>query len=271
MEKITQNSSRDFSAIFNLVKKQIPFTFVRFSDGEMEVIRNEQFFIGDGKISWRKGSYDYYYPEFDKKEFIPDRDFKFRDDLLVSANYKSSNYIKGIPATHNNAVDDRDLMIRFNDYSVENLTFSDLLINHNFLKFRKNIFPLFFNYQHVFLLGNHRAKPELININWKLVALQDNFFTNYTETLDKSLSTLSKLPFNSLVLSSASSLSNIVGAKLNKIRQDITMIDIGTSLHDLVGMESGIREYHALLLNNSPKNLYKKIRLISQKNHKLKW
>lgn len=271
MEKISQNSSKDFSAIFNLVKNQIPFTFVRFSDGEMEIIRNEKFFIGDRKINWRKGSYDHNYPNFDKKEFIPERDFKFRNDLLVSAYYKSFNYIKGIPASHNNALEDRDLMIKFNGDSVENLTFSDLLINHNFLKFRKKIFPLFLSYSNVFLLGNHRAKPELINMKWKLIPLQDNFFTEYDKTLDKSFSELIEIPSNSLVLSSASSLSNIIGEKLNKFRQDITFIDIGTSLHDLVGMEFGIREYQMVLLPNSAKNILIKLRLKTQKNYRLKW
>jgi hypothetical protein len=79
------------------------------------------------------------------------------------------------------------------------------------------------------------------------------------------------VPKNSLILSSASSLSNIVGYKLNSMRKDLTFFDIGTALHDLVGLNSFIREYQMVLLPNNPKNIYRKIRLRLQKNNKLKW
>jgi hypothetical protein len=269
--KLNQTSLNDFNVISNLLSSKTPFTFVRFSDGEMEVIRNEEFFIGDGKINWRKGSYNFDYPDFDKKEFLPSRDFNLRNDLLTAAMYKSGNFIKGIPARHNSAISDRDFMIAFNGGNLENLTFSDLFLNQNFLKFRREIIPSFFHFESVFYFGNFRAKPENFRSSWVLVPVQDNFFQDYDSVVDKAISALMNVPRNSLILSSASSLSNIVGHKLNSMREDLTFVDIGTSLHDLVGLNSFIREYQIVLLPNNPKNMYRKIRLRLQKNNKLKW
>jgi hypothetical protein len=269
--RMTQSASRDFELIKRLLEKKDPFTYIRFSDGEMEIIRNQRLFIGDGRISWSKGEVLFSYPDFDFKDFLPERDEKLRTDLLASANFKNPFFFKGIPTSHNNALEDRKLMVKLNGETEENLTFADLLINENFLAFRKQLIPIFASFPHVHYFGNYRAHPELVSKNWKLVPLQDNFFENYETVLDISIARLSGLPADSLILSSASSLTNIVGHQLYKCRPDLTFLDIGTSMHDLVGMQSGIREYHILLSRNTPKNLIRKIRLISNPNFRLKW
>jgi len=266
-----QHPREDYKIIARMVRDKVPFTFVRFSDGELEVIRNEKFFIGDGLISWRKGDFNFRYPEFDRKDFDPIRDEKLRSDLIESAQYKNTNFIKGIPSSHNDAIPDRDLMVSFNGNSIENLTFADLLLNMNFLRFRNEFVPLFKKFENVFMLANHRANPKLINENWELIPIQDNFFTNYENVFHESLQVLAKLPKNALVLASASSLTNILGHRLHELRKDLIFIDVGTSLHDLVGMETGIREYHSLLLPNNIPGMIKKFRLISRSNFRLKW
>ena len=55
---------------------------------------------------------------------------------------------------------------------------------------------------------------------------------------------LLEVPKNSLVLSSASSLSNTLAYKLFLKRDDITFIDVGTSINDLLSLDSKTREYH---------------------------
>lgn len=266
-----QNSKSDFEKFKDMLSSKSPFTFVRFSDGEMEILRNRSLFIGNGKVVWSKGKVDFNYPEFDSKEFKPGRDKEIRSDLLMSAIYQNRNYIKGIPTSHNSALPDRDLMIKYNRNSNINLTFADLLINRNFLKFRREIVPIFMEYENVFIVGNFRAKPELISTSWQVIPIQDNFFSNYGNTLNETMNKLRCIPMNSLVLGSASSLTNILGQKLNKEREDITFLDIGTSMHDLLGLTSGIREYHKLLLPNNLGGLYNKFRLVTRKNFRLKW
>ena len=269
--QMMQIAKCDFELIKGLLENKDPFTYVRFSDGEMEIIRNERLFIGKGHISWSKGEVSYSYPDFDFKDFSPTRDVKLRADLISSASYKSKFFFKGIPTAHNNALEDRNLMIELNGGSDENLTFADLLINENFMKFRKQLVSIFSLYDSVYYFGNYRANPELVNRSWKLIPLQDNFFADYQKVLNESLAVLGGLPRNSLVLSSASSLTNILGHQLHESRPDLTFLDIGTSMHDLVGMESGIRGYHILLSRNTPRNLVRKIRFVMDQSFKLKW
>lgn len=266
-----QNSRSDFQSIKSLLHSKSPFTFVRFSDGEIEILRNRALFIGNGKIVWHKGIVDFKYPEFDSKDFNPDRDKQIRKDLIKSAIYQSKNYIKGIPASHNSAILDRNLMIEYNNNLTTNLTFADLFINKNFLKFRREIVPIFTEFNYVYVVGNFRARPELFNSSWKIVPVQDNFFSDYKNIINKTMSILRFLPLGSLVLGSASSLTNVLGQKLNAEREDITFVDIGTSMHDLFELTSGIREYHQLLSPNTLFGIYHKIRLTSRKNYRLKW
>lgn len=269
--EMRQSAKHDFDLISELLFRKQPFTFIRFSDGEMEIIRNNRLFIGDGRISWSKGEVTYRYPDFDKKEFLPKRDFRLREDLIASAIFSEISYIKGIPTSHNDALADRNLLVELNSGSLKNLTFADLLINQNFLRFRKRIVPLFHRFHHVYYLGNFRSRPELMNEYWKLIPIQDNFFENYDHVLSDSLVSLESLPRCSLVLSSASSLTNVLGHKIKQLRQDLTFLDVGTSLHDLVGLQSGIREYHVLIERNSPSAVFRKLRLRLGDNFNLKW
>ena len=74
---------------------------------------------------------------------------------------------------------------------------------------------------------------------------------------------LGKIDDNSLVLSSASSLSNIIAHKLHV--KNITFIDIGTSVNDLLSLDSETREYHGSM--SSLENYFYK----RSKRYNLKW
>lgn len=267
----SQSSKADFQLVLHLLKKHEPFSYIRFSDGEMEVLRNERLFIGDGIVSWRKGTTSHPYPNFDRKDFDPRRDLEVRKDLIESAKYQAPKFYKGVPSSHNDAVSDRDMMIEHNGKSPLNLTFSDLLINQNFYGFRRKILPIFKTFKNVYFVGNFRANPAKFDSSWTHLQIQDDFFREYPIILKATMKKLVEIPSGSLVLLSASSLSNILGYKLHQIRQDVTLLDIGTSMHDLVGMEAGIREYHDLLLPNNFKGILKKSRLMSRQNFRLRW
>ena len=268
---LTQNPRSDFEYLTKLIDQGTPFTFVRFSDGEIEVLRDRKLFIGDGIVSWTKGEVHFSYPDFDRKDFTPERDQLFQNALVETAKFKAPYYFKGIPTRHNKAVEDRDFMVALNGDSLENLTFSDLLINGNFRIFRNYFDHVLSKRQKVIVFGNFRMQPSLVNNSWTLVPVQDNFIPDYEHVVGQALSSLSELPLGSLVLSSASSLTNIVGRRLRESRPDITFIDIGTSLHDLMGMTSGIREYHSQMGPFNLKKLPKLFAYYLAGGHKLKW
>ena len=269
--EISRSPNNDFNFILNKIKNKSPFTFVRFSDGEMEIIRNNELIIKEGEIIWSKGRILHSYPRFDFKNFNPITNADLRDDLLEAAKFKSDNYIKGIPTSHNNALADRELMASLNQDSYSNLTFSDLFLNQNFIRFRYKVLPELLTFKDVYYVGNFRADPTRIVESWNHIQIPDDIFFDYQSNKKQLFNTLINVPVGSLILFSASSLSNIIAHQIFLNRSDLIILDVGTSIHDLVGLQSGIREYHLLLEKNNFKSIVKKLRYTINKSYKLKW
>lgn len=268
---MTQSAKRDFETILFLLRKKFPFTFIRFSDGEMEVIFNSKLVISEGSVEWRGGKNVANYPQFDNKSFLPERDVEFRKDLVEAARFRAPHFYKGIRTR--GAFGSRDLskMVELNSGFIDGLTFSDLLINQNWRLFLGLALPLILERSDVIFFGNYRAKPELINSNLRHVKIGDDFIPKYRAVCDEAMVNLTSLPSGATVLSSASSLSNILGHKLFNLRPDLTFIDVGTALNPFVGLESSFREYHSQLLPWTPKNLKKKVLYYFLGSHRIRW
>ena len=142
----------------------------------------------------------------------------------------------------------------------ENITFADLLINSNYKFFREKIIPLICNYKDVYLIANFRAKPIDILKKSKHIKIPDNFFDNYQQIRDEVIEKLLDIPKGSLILSSASSLSNIVGYKIFQLRKDITFLDVGTSINDLLSLDKITRSYHVTYFSKGLKPFLRKLR-----------
>jgi hypothetical protein len=82
---------------------------------------------------------------------------------------------------------------------------------------------------------------------------------------------LINVPKSSLVLSSASSLSNILGHKLHTLRADLTFIDVGTSLNHLIGLGRSSRAYHTQLEPWTFRTLRPKVLYRLFGGHRIKW
>ena len=262
----------DLNRFWELVKRQIPFSFVRFSDGEIEILRNRRLVIAEGRTEFRGKQYTNSFPEFDQKRFDPNDGQIFRSDLLASAMFSDNDYYKGVPTQHNNSINDREFMLRLNGGFTPQMTFSDLFLNSNFLTARSEFFPATVaSFRGVVVIGNWRCVLNGYLDSARLVKIPDNFFSSYEATLDNILTELQEIPPSSLVLSSASSLSNIIGHRLRVIRPDITFLDIGTVLNDLLGLPLNTRAYHKLM---NPRTLREKIstlRYKMSKEYRLCW
>lgn len=269
MEK--PEAKRDFQELRSRFIDTIPTTFVRFSDGELEILRNNPLSITDGVVRWRLGTIDGKYPPHDSKSFVPARDTLLRSDLIESARYKSNGYFKGIPVSSNRATVDRDYMIDLNGGDIQGLTFSDLFINENYLAFIDEVLPIFLNKQNVTFVGNFRSKISKLSKRWSHLAIEDNVFPVYGDLLPRLLRKLTELDGGAVVLSSASSISNTLGHQLHRARPDITFVDVGTSLNPFIGLGQATRAYQTQLLPWSPKNISRKLKYQLLGNHKMKW
>lgn len=268
---VEPHGRRDLDMFINYLRSRTPFTFVRFSDGEMEILRRERLVLGPEGVTWSKGTSSFVYPVFDHKDFDPDRDKAFHAALVSSATKRAPRYFKGIPTRHNRALADRNYMVDLNGGDLENLTFSDLLINGNFKRFRSEVLNEFMQFETVAVLGNFRMKPTLINQNWALIPIQDGLIGHFPSCLEEAVEKVKELPLGSLVLSSASSLTNILGHELLALRPDLFFIDIGTSLHDLMGMPTGIRSYQVQLMPWRFSNLKERVAYYLGGSHRLRW
>ena len=102
---------------------------------------------------------------------------------------------------------------------------------------------IFKNFNNIVVISNWRS-----NVKFKVykhINVCDNFIKSYQSELDKIQKELIDIPKCSIVLCSASSLTNILGHKLFTLRSDLTFLDVGTSINDLYLFNT--RVYHKLL------------------------
>jgi hypothetical protein len=238
----------------------------------MEIIRNRSVSISGGITEFRGKFIQNKFPEFDQKRFDPKNGQDIRGDLLASAMFSEFNYFKGIPARHNNAIIDREFMLRLNGGFTPQMTFSDLFLNSNFLRARDSFFPfLLTSFKDLLVVGNWRCKLRGNLSKGRLVQIPDNFFSKYKQTLESVKAELANAPESALILSSASSLSNVLGHTLRINRPDLTFLDIGTAMNDLMGLPMGIREYHKLINAHTLSERFAAWRYRHKREYQLKW
>jgi hypothetical protein len=254
-----------------MLHDQEPFTFIRFSDGELEILRGSRLELGEKGVSWSKGQSKFVYPTYDHKTFNPDVDLDLKLALVEAAHYLAPNFFKGIPAAHNENLEDKRLLVEMNNGTEENLTYSDLFVNANYKRFLNGMFASLATIDRVTLIGNYRSTPKLVNSTWNLLPVPDHVFQRFEHFVSHTIRSLLALPEGSIVLSSASSISNILGHKLHLLKHDLTFIDVGTSIHAQVGMQDSLRGYQSQTLPWSRKSFKRKALYYAMGNHQFKW
>lgn len=249
-----------------MLEEYKPFSFVRFSDGEIEILRNRYVEINGGKTVYKGRVFSNNFPKFDEKKFDPKINKTIRKDLLSSALFKGEFFYKGIPTAHNNAINDREFLLRLNGGFDFNMTFSDLFLNSNYLLYRRNMVPLFEKYERIYVVANYRAKPIGLLSKAKHITIPDNFFANYDKVIQDVWNQIKNVKNGSLILSSASSLSKILGHMLYIKNTNITFLDIGTSINDLLSLSHNTRAYHQQDRSILQRILYRK-----SKGYNIRW
>lgn len=266
------NGQNEIRRLESIIMPDSPLTFIRFSDGEMDIIRNHKAVIAKNMTFARGEKFESNFPVYDFKTFLPEKNSDVRSDLIKSAMYKSDRYYIGIPTAHNNAIRDREFMLRLHGGYDKYVTFSDLFMNSNFIYARNNFFPTIIKrFNSLFVLCNYRAKLNGILGHGEAIKIGDNFFSNYQKILSEVEEKVYLLKKNSLLLCSASSLTNIIAYRTQLTRPDITIIDIGTALNDYLGLEVNTRTYHRLLKNDTMGDYIENIRYRLSTGYKLRW
>jgi hypothetical protein len=231
-----------------LIKKE-PFSFSRFSDGELMILKNLETRIGDNfyQIGERIFFSAPYHPE-DHKHWIPNENEDIRQKLMDSFTHKEPNYFVGLSCRCCVGQENFDLQLSWRGEDDEYLTWSNLFVNSNYPKFMNEILPLFSKYKVVYILNEN---ADINNLPFKV---EKDFRVGYNciindyykiEEIKKWISDNDIEGY--LFLFSASSLSNLMIHELFKFNNKNTYLDIGTTLNKLLKMK-GTRDY----LENGP-------------------
>lgn len=257
----------DLGFFIYLLRNGKPFTYIRFSDGESEVLHGGELRLGRGKTRFQGRTFTNSFAEWDTKTFIPEEHVELRSDLIRSALYFEPYFFKGIATSSNNRRAERFMMERWNKSTVSTLTFADLLVNENYPLFLAEFLPsVLESPKPLVVICNASARFEAAPA--QIIHVPSDFFLDYKETLDATLTKLTECARGSIVLSSASSLSNILGHRLKLKRPDITFLDVGTSINHLLGFSASGRHY---LMNSEPKDAQQREFCLDKRSMKIYW
>lgn len=265
---------RDFDLFLQNIVDGRNFFFVRFSDGEMEVLQNNSFELSGKGVSWSKGDNSFVYPEYDRKKFDPGVQKHIRDELMASLTFHQPNYWVGLPSANSKNARYINLIEELTEQKVESrstATYSDLLINDNYMRFIRDMIPALSSKRSVTYVGNYRADIKLLNKNWNQIKIGDGIFDDWETAKNYVISEIEKLDERTIVLCSASSLTNVVGMEIAKKSSKMTFIDIGTALHPFIGLEQPVREYHNQLTPWNLENLRPKLGYYLLGRQKFRW
>jgi hypothetical protein len=266
-------SIKDRRWFTQLIRKKVPFQFVRFSDGETEILESRYLSINDGKVHFRGKVHDIDYPEHDKKIFDPVTHDEFRIQLLRSLKHHKENYFRGIPAKHNVDAPDQSFYLSLIDENLSYLTFTDLFANSNYRWFKKHFFKTVVEQKKLgrilVLICNHRFYSESFD---HIFAMPDNFFNDWVNVKRELVKFIESLPPDSIILSSASSMSNIIGYEISK-RPDLrlTFLDVGTAINEYIGAGGAVRTYQLRLLSGTFENRLRFLKYILKGRYFLRW
>lgn len=259
-----------------LLENRIPFTFIRFSDGELEILRNHEVQIREKFVYSSFGRSSFNYPRFDHKHFRPDSGTEIRRLLQESLSYQDAWYFKGVPASHNqsrvfDALAARELCFEYGGRDLTNQwAFADLFVNSNYIRFKHFFIPVFRSLPKLVFIGNYRMVPSRLNPRVQHIPVPDGAFDNFPMNVERITSQALNADEGSVILSSASSISNVVGHKLRQARPDLTFLDVGTALHSSCGLNGANRLYQALDLR-SPSDIVHIAELLISRQFWLKW
>jgi len=244
---------KDFKGHLNLFKDKLtnkePFSFARFSDGELFILKNLELRLADNyyQLDQKITPNLNYYPE-DHKHWIPNKHEFYRQRLMDAFKHKQHNYFVGLSCRCCVGQADFDLQLNWRGEDDEFLTWSNLFVNSNYPLFMSEILPLFNSYKVVYIVNEN---ADLTNLPFKVekdFRVGYNCIINNYNMIEEIKNWINENNIEGyLFLFSASSLSNMMIHQLYSMNNKNTYLDIGTTLNKLMGMK-GTRDY----LENGP-------------------
>jgi hypothetical protein len=211
----------DFNYFWGLINDNINFTFARYADGEVMLMKGEA--VSDGT---QASSID--------KWKAPNTLTKVGEQLLKTLNHVEDNYFYAISSTSDN-INDYTFLKNNIKQKEDNLTFVNLWINANYKLMLKNVCS---NKREVILICNKNAKKENFPFNViDITPFPDDCITFWEENCDSFINELSlkyKDYNNQLFFISCGPISEIIIHNLYLLNPNNSYIDVGSSIDEFV-------------------------------------
>lgn len=198
------------------------FCFTRYADGEVLLMKGMP--VGAGTQAYHQDRWS-----------SPPKITLLGADLLNTLNHTEKNYFYAITSPNQSAWDYEFLRSRIYQPD-ENLTFSDLWINSNYLKFKLFIKNLQIKFNLVCNKNILQAKNVELNIK-SIFPVEDdcvNFYEKNKDEFIKSVKSYCSNSYNELFLVSAGPLSEIIIHEMFQHNPNNKYIDVGSSLDEFI-------------------------------------
>ena len=231
-----KNFEGDFYALLNLLKKREPFAFNRFSDGELYILQNKELILDAEQVKVGQNITEGIYQAEDFKRFHPEEHSFHRDKLVDAFKFKKKNYFKGLSCRCCVGDENFQWQLDFHGEYDRNFTWANLLVNGNYPKFIREMYPVFNEYKAVFVC-NENADLSVVPFLVKDFRVGYNAMIQDYSLIERIKSWISENNIEGhLFLFSASSLSKMAIHQLYEFCDRNTYIDVGTTLNPFMGM-----------------------------------
>jgi len=240
----------DYKKIKFFLLNGVNFAFVRFSDGELFMMKDYKIqitktnaFLGKKKL----GSANFTKEEV--KTYDPEKHQYYREKLFESFFFDKENYFKGIACTCCNGKREYKYMLELakkKRINLGRLTFSNLFTNGNYNKFIKDFIKILKNKKNILIVSKYADLTDVPFEITKKFTVGENCMVNDYGLIKKVLKYVETNQIkNHIFLMSSATLSNFLIHELYKKYPENTYIDIGSTLNPIFKMKGwiGSRRY----------------------------
>jgi hypothetical protein len=229
----------DFYKLLNLLKAGEPFAFNRFSDGELYILQDKELVFDAQKVQVGAKVTAGIYGADDYKSYQPGKHSFYRDRLIEAFRYQSKNYFKGLSCRCCVGEENFQWQLDFHGKYDENFTWANLLLNSNYPRFIREMYPVFNNYKTVFVC-NESADLSMLPFLVKDFRVGYNAMENDYGLIETIKNWIDKDNIEGyLFLFSASSFSKMAIHQLYAHNPRNTYLDAGTTLIPFMGIKLG--------------------------------
>ena len=223
----------DFYKLLNKLKNNEHFSYSKYSDGELYVLKGDKLVLGPEMHNHS------YQNEEDHKYFDPQEHSHFRELLFQSFKYDRQNYYIGICGPSDQSDEIFFWMKEESGRDEEHLTWANLFVNSNYKNFREEFVPEL-SKKDIIIVCNKKSDLSLLPFKVKKdFRVGSNCIINDLDLVEKMSNFVMENKIkNHVFLFAASSLGNLIIHRLSQLEPENTYFDVGSTLNPLMGLST---------------------------------